>query len=372
MKRILVFVNTFAVGGVTNVVKQMYYGIDKTKYKVDFVRLNKDINEFDKEVIERGGKIYYYENCPLNKIPYFNYKIQQLAIAKQILKQIKGVKYDAIHVHANVIIGLYVGIKAKIPVRIAHFHEATPDFGDNVNKSWITRLIWKNRQKCYNKWATVKAGDSLKACKIKYGEKVAQDEKLCVLYPPIDMQKFNPNNYDEGEIVNRYFIDINCFNIIHVGRFTPVKNQKFIIEVLKEIDKIKKAKLYLVGEGEYKNQLVDYAKELDVLDKIVFLPANTSPAIYKVMNCSILPSFSEAFGMVAVESQLMGVPCFASNNVPSDVDVGACEFLDLNQSAKEWAKEIVSYDYDNVIIDEDKKTQFSIESLIKKVEEIYC
>lgn len=362
--------NSFNVGGVTNVVKEIYRGIDKTKYKIDFVRCDTNLNDFDKEVLDNGDKIYYYKPVFLNKIPFYNYYKQRKAITKQILAQIKGEKYDVIHVHANANIGLYVGKKAKIPVRILHFHEAVPDFGDNVNKSFITKTIWKNRQKKYNRWATVKAGDSLKACKVKYGEKVVSGPKLCVLYPPIDFNKFNPKNYDKNAVIKKYGIDESAFNILHVGRLTPVKNQKFIIDVLKEISDTKKAKVYFVGDGECKNELILHAEKLGVKDAVEFLPPDTSPDIYLGMNCSLLPSFSEAFGMVAVESQLMGVRCFCSTNVPSDVDVGGCEFLDLSLDVKIWVEKILAKK-EEIALDKDRVALFKIESLLKTIENLY-
>ena len=370
MKKILMFLNSFDVGGVTNVVKEIYRNIDRTKFSMDFVRENKNVNDFDKEILSNGDNIYYYTNCPLNKIPFFNYYKQRKTIAKQILSQIKSERYDVIHIHANAIIGLHVGMKAHIPIRIMHFHEAVPDFGDNINKSKITNSIWKSRQKKYNKWATVNAGDSLNACKIKYGDNVINDPKLCVLYPPIDMEKFNPDKYSRVSAIEEFSIDENSINIIHVGRLNPVKNQKFIIDILKEIIKIKDANLYFVGDGELKMSLIDYAEKLGVLSKVHFLPPNTSPAIYKAMDCSVLPSFSEAFGMVAVESQLMGVPCLASTNVPNDVDIGGCKFLDLSVGLKVWAEQVLMSVKEHFICTS-KKSEFEFKTLISKLEYIY-
>ncbi|MBQ3020237.1 MAG: glycosyltransferase [Clostridia bacterium] len=370
MKRILVFVNHFKVSGVTSVVQNIYRGVDKTKFCMDFVRKNVDINSFDEEVVADGNQVFYYNDCPLNKIPILNYKMQQIKIAKQILRQIRGIRYDAIHIHANPIIGLYVGKKANIPVRIMHTHEAIPDFGDNINKSWVTRAIWRHRQKKYNQWATVKAGDSLKACKVKFGENVVDDPKVCVLYPPVDMIKFNPATYGEETEVEKS-INTSAFNMIHVGRLNPVKNQAFLIDILSEMNKIRESDLYIIGNGEQKDALLSYARLKGVESKFHLLPPDASPAIYRKMNCSLLPSFSEAFGMVAVESQLMGVPCFASTNVPNDVDIGMCQFIDLSKGAEEWAKQIYLFDYINACVSPNKKNAFTVQNLLEKLEEKY-
>ena len=73
MKRILVFVHSFDVGGVTNVVKELYNGLNKEEYKVDFVRKRTELTSFDEQVVSDGNKVYYFDDIPLNKIPFFNY-----------------------------------------------------------------------------------------------------------------------------------------------------------------------------------------------------------------------------------------------------------------------------------------------------------
>ena len=198
VKRVLVFLDNFDTGGVTSVVKTIYRNINSKEYSMDFVRRNCNVNEFDAEIKKDGNMIYYYEDCGLNSIPVINYKRRQLHIAKQVLKQIKRgkIEYDAIHVHANPIIGLFIGKKLNIPVRIMHTHEAIPDFGDNIHTSKIMNFIWKQRRQKYNTWTTIKAGDSKKACIAKYGEEVVYDPKMEILYPPIDMKKFDKTNYD--------------------------------------------------------------------------------------------------------------------------------------------------------------------------------
>lgn len=368
MKEILFFLDNFDTGGVTSVIQNIYRNIDRTKYSIDFVRRNTNINEFDNEVKRSGNTVFYYEDCGLNKIPIWNYKRRQLFISKQVVDWVKasGKRYDVIHIHANPIIGLYLAKKLDIRIRIMHAHEAVSDFGDNITQSKLIFSIWKNRQKHYNEWATVKAGDSLKACVVKFGPEVVNDSKMVVLYPPVDMNRFNPQNYTYPDSGSH-----DGFNIIHVGRLNPVKNQQFMIDILAEINKKREADLYIVGEGRLMESLQQHACELNVLNHVHFLPGNTSPGLYTRMNCSLLPSFSEAFGMVAVESQLMGVPCFASTNVPTDVDIGMCTFLDLEIGAAKWAEAIMEYDYKHCTLNQKQKKEFDIETLLSKLERIY-
>ena len=372
MRNVLTFLDSFDTGGVTSVVRSLYNNMNGDNYNIDFARRNVNLNEFDNEIVNNKNKIYYYEDCGLNRIPIWNYKFREIYIAKQIISQVKQtkIKYDVIHIHANPIIGLYIGVKLNIPVRIMHTHEAIPDFGDNIYKSKISALIWRNRQKRYNEWSTVKAGDSKKACCVKFGKEVLYDPKMIVLYPPVDINRFDVSRYSELELES-FHINTEEFNIIHVGRLNPIKNQSFMIDILKQINEYRVANLYFVGDGDIKEMLADYARRLGVRNRVFFLSGDTTPGLYKLMDCSLLTSFSEAFGMVAVESQLMGVPCFASTNVPTDVDIGMCTFLDLEIGAEKWAEVIMEYDYKYCTLNQEQKKEFDTETLLSKLERIY-
>lgn len=369
MKKVLVFVNSFRVGGVTSVVKSIYEKLDRTRFKMDFVSFGPLDEEYVKEINKNGDRVYFVTPMGVNKIPFFNYVIRRHKTIKQICKAVKKGEYDVAHIHANAYACLPAAKRLGIPVRIMHTHEAVSDFNGNETKSRITNFIWKNRLRMYNKLSTVKAGDSLKACKAKFGETVVNDSKLQIIYPPVDMEKFNPKAYCKDDIIKEFDIDTNFFNMVHVGRLNPIKNQSFMIDILKEINKVKPARLYIIGDGEAKDNLKAHAKEQGMEDSVFFLPGNTTPGIYTVMDCSLLPSFSEAFGMVAVESQLMGVPCFASDNVPEDVDIGMCSLTELDIGL--WTDKILRYDYDNAAIINTKKERFSIEKIVEQVSEIY-
>lgn len=371
MKKILVFLNSFNYGGVTSLIQDIYRNIDRTKYKMDFIRLDWNRNEFDNEITENGDTVFYINNILLNKIPVLNYAIRR----RNMIAQIKHVigrkeKYDVAYIHANADYAVPAAQKLGIPIVIMHSHEAVGDFKGDEKKSRITAYLWKHRQKMYNRDVTYKVGDSLKACVAKFGDGIIGNQNMKVITPPINFDRFNPDNYLKRDPAISSLIPTNTFNLIHVGRITNVKNQGFMIEILAELNKVLDCRLFIVGDGDT-SHLTDRAKELKVLDEVVFLPGNTSPEIYKYMNCSLLPSFSEAFGMVAVESQLMGVPCFASTNVPEDVDIGMCSFLELEKGALGWATEIAGYDYENKSINEECANSFRIERKIEILEELF-
>ena len=146
-------------------------------------------------------------------------------------------------------------------------------------------------------------------------------------------------------------------NIITIGRLSPEKGQKDLIDVFKIVNKeLPKTKLFIVGDGPLKQELENYTKELKLTDKIIFTGflGNKEKEKY-ILDSSIfiLPSYTESFGLVLIEAMSYGLPCIAFDS--SD---GARELLkddvgilvkDRNKEkmAKEIIKELKNAKKDN-------------------------
>ena len=118
-------------------------------------------------------------------------------------------------------------------------------------------------------------------------------------------------------------------NIITIGRLSPEKGQKDLIDVFKIVNKeLPKTKLFMVGDGPLKKELENYTKELKLTDKIIFTGflGNKEKEKY-ILDSSIfiLPSYTESFGLVLIEAMSYGLPCIAFDS--SD---GAKELLKNN------------------------------------------
>ena len=146
-------------------------------------------------------------------------------------------------------------------------------------------------------------------------------------------------------------------NIITIGRLSPEKGQKDLIDVFKIVNKeLPKTKLFMVGDGPLKKELENYTKKLKLTDKIIFTGflGNKEKEKY-ILDSSIfiLPSYTESFGLVLIEAMSYGLPCIAFDS--SD---GARELLkddvgilvkDRNKEkmAKEIIKELKNAKKDN-------------------------
>ena len=130
-------------------------------------------------------------------------------------------------------------------------------------------------------------------------------------------------------MLNCIDINNNNKNIITIGRLSPEKGQKDLIDVFKMVNKeLPKTKLFIVGDGPLKKELENYTKELKLTNKIIFTGflGNKEKEKY-ILDSSIfiLPSYTESFGLVLIEAMSYGLPCIAFDS--SD---GARELLKNN------------------------------------------
>ncbi len=138
-------------------------------------------------------------------------------------------------------------------------------------------------------------------------------EKCEVIYPSIDLSKIN---YDYSQ---RTGSEREQKTILFVGRLVYYKGVEYLIEAMKKIN----AKLYIVGEGELKKELINKAIALGVRDKIEFkgkVPDEELQKYYKACDLFVLPSVepSEAFGLVQLEAMAYGKPVI-NTNLPTGV-----------------------------------------------------
>lgn len=101
--------------------------------------------------------------------------------------------------------------------------------------------------------------------------------------------------------------------VLFVGRLLEYKGAQYIIHAIKEITReYPKTKFIFVGEDwGYKDQLVDLAKDLGVIDLCIFTEMVSEEKLldfYATSDVFVLPSIIEGFGLVTVESIASGLP----------------------------------------------------------------
>ena len=111
---------------------------------------------------------------------------------------------------------------------------------------------------------------------------------------------------------------------INVGRFSPEKGHKKLLDAFERYyqEHPKTALVIIGGNGVHYKATVEYAKGLACADAVVMIRAVSNPfAIMRYCKLFLLSSEYEAFGLVLLEAESMGIP-----SVATDV-VGSGEFL---------------------------------------------
>ncbi|MCK4234764.1 glycosyltransferase family 4 protein [candidate division WOR-3 bacterium] len=104
----------------------------------------------------------------------------------------------------------------------------------------------------------------------------------------------------------------NSNYILYFGRIEKYKGVKTLIYAMRYV---RSSKLYVVGEGTYKNELEEYIKKYQIKN-VLFLGFKTGKELKEVIKNSIftvVPSEGyESFGLVVLESFASGKPVIAS------------------------------------------------------------
>jgi len=176
----------------------------------------------------------------------------------------------------------------------------------------------------------------------------------------------------------------NTYQLLFVGRFGKVKGIEFIISALPKIlNKFPNAKLNIVGEGKYKNNLIKIVKMLK-LDKSVkfigWIEHNKLTSYYKNSSIFVMPSICpEAFGLVGIEAMSVGRPVIASNvgGIAEWLDDGETGYLVNPGNSEQIAEKVIKLFSDRKLMEQmgknarKKAEQFSIEKHANEIEKIY-
>ena len=129
-----------------------------------------------------------------------------------------------------------------------------------------------------------------------------------------------------SEIIKKKKIELEKFErdyFISIGRLTRQKNFKFLIKSIAPfIKKNSQIKLYIFGEGEQKNEIINLISKLNLKNNIKLFPYKDN--IYKYIfnsNGFILSSLWEDPGFVLVEAAFLNKPILSSNckNGPEEI-----------------------------------------------------
>lgn len=350
---VLHIVGALNMGGVETMLMNIYRNLDFKKVKFDFIVNGPEIGYYEKEIDTKSSRIHHIHKRSDSWLKHM----------KDIYKIIKKEKYSIVHYHTEnaflAFMDLIVCKLAGAKNLIVHSHNTMDYRGGKIAQ--LSRLFQKplyylvqNRLSC---------GDA--ASKWLYGT----TENVNVISLPVDCKKYR-FSFKEQVFLKKKF-GLEEFKIYtHVGSFSKVKNQLFLLEIFKEIYKVdNKSILFLIGGGEYEKEIKKKILRLDLKENVFML--GTINDVYNKLIMSdifILPSLFEGFPTVLLEAQAAGLPCFVSNTVTDKIALtDSVYFYSLEKRPKEWADFILSK-RNNSIYDREKANDIIADNYdIKKV-----
>lgn len=305
-KRILLVTGSLNVGGLENVAMDIVRYSDKSQYKFDFLVYGNNKFYYEEEAKKLGCHIIRVSD-PQNGYVKF-YKELKNAI-------LKNGPYQIVHSHTYFNSGLVVmaAKRVNVPYCIGHSHSIERE-GD---KKIIKKIVYAFLRKLLQHYC-----DTFCACSKRAGENVfgkrAFNKKGIVLCNPVNLDQFTYSEKKRQHIRQLYNIDEKNIVLGNVGRLVLGKNQKFLIDIISEINS-EEYVLLLVGDGKERKNLEDYARTKKVLKKVIFAGEQYNIDAYlSAMDIFLMSSKHEGLGIVLIEAMVNGLLCIYEDSAIVD------------------------------------------------------
>lgn len=328
IKVLQVFDSLEISGGVQGVVMNTYRKIDKQLVQFDFAVYDAPAsNSYQPEIEQMGGTVIPVKGLAEAGLNGFYSQFVQLFRQR---------KYDAVHahnIHHNGLI-LKAAKKAGIPIRISHSHQSF----DERNESFARKALADYLKHLNNRASTRRIACSDLAGEFLYGKKTFE-----FLPNAIELNRYRSLK-DNGELKKQFELSKSGKILLHIGRFSPQKNQFFIIEFMKYLTDCD-CVLLIAGDGPLKEDILAGFKSAGLSKNVRYLGLRSDiPELMKASDLLLLPSIYEGLPMVAIEAQAAGCMSLLSDRITkqADLGVGLVQYLGI-ENAKIWADKIHSY-----------------------------
>lgn len=340
MTRVLQLIPSMSAGGIESVVLELLRNLDPKSIQCDVAALNPNdpIHRVAFEGVTGCARFISNAGTHRSLASKVVWRIRALVNFRRMLVQ--G-QYDVLHCHLGrghtpyTLLAWFHGVG----IRIVHAHQAgsirpLPRLGATYRG--VARLLRL---------------DALVTHRVGCGDRATQwiwgglgrreDGRPFTIYNGIDVSRFERMASARAEVPRS---STNGPRLIHVGRFTELKNQVFLLEILKELLIIcPSARMVVVGYGPLEETLRETCDRLGISNAITFLASSTDVAEQLLKSdIFVLPSLYEGLPVAAIEAQVAGVPIVMSDRVTREVDLGRAQFYPLEKGARWWAEAILS------------------------------
>jgi len=272
----------------------------------------------------KGASIFGVTGFPLPLYPELKMALPRPAIGEEL----EAFRPDLVHVVNPAILGLggiYFAKAANIPL-VASYHTHLPKYLAHYGLGMLEGVLWEMLKMAHNQ-----ASLNLCTSTAMVEELTSHGIEHCDLWQRgVDTESFHP------DLASRAMRDRLSQGhpddplLIYVGRLSAEKGIDRIKPVLEAIPH---ARLALVGDGPYREELETLFADLPV-NFVGYLQGTDLGSAYASADAFVFPSLTETLGLVVLEAMAAGCPVIAANagGIPDIVTDGENGFLfDPNQ-----------------------------------------
>ena len=168
--------------------------------------------------------------------------------------------------------------------------------------------------------------------------------------------------YNSIDVRKKYFISKDSFVIGHIGRFTPAKNHKLIVELANQLCNTHNDIYFLLCGSKVSESINDDLIKYNIRERVI------TPGLCKdiysylqAMDVFIFPSYNEGQPNALIEAMITGLPIVASN-IPSIKETVSEEMNQVLFSPSDkgaFVKEILKIKNGNVKYNTEKVKKWS-------------
>ncbi|MGH8859621.1 MAG: D-inositol-3-phosphate glycosyltransferase [Jatrophihabitantaceae bacterium] len=176
----------------------------------------------------------------------------------------------------------------------------------------------------------------------------ADPAKVRTIAPGVDLNGFTPGNRVEAR--RALGLDPDLPTLLFVGRIQPLKAPDVLLRAAAKLREDGPLQVVVVGGPSGSGLatpgwLTGLTRELGLGDTVRFVPPSdrdTVRAYYRATDVTVVPSYTESFGLVALESQACGTPVVAAavGGLTTAVRDGVSGLLVDGHDPDQWAKVI--------------------------------
>jgi glycosyltransferase EpsF len=279
-----------------------YRHLDASKYQFDFISFND--GPLRQEILTLGGNIHI--------IPTIKQKpFQHLKALNEILSSEPD--YDVVHVHNSFKNGvlLWLAKRKGVKIRVCHSHTS------GVENKFLLPFMG------LFKAIVSRASNVHLACGEKAGQFLYGNRPFTVINNAISVQRYLTHAKNTSDIKKQFSLPSNKQLVLHIGRFSVVKNHQFLLQLAQEKTLDPTIHFVCVGEGPLKEGFAEKILQEKLQERFTLLPATPEiPSLLQSADAFIMPSLFEGISVALLEAQAAALPCLISDTIAKESDMG--------------------------------------------------